>query len=117
MVNSLSGCTPGRLKKEYDAVVIGGGIMGSASAYELARRGQQVLLLEQFDFLHRKGSSHGESRIIRPTYPQVKLPPRQLFLSFCVVELQRTQQLFFIGVFDLSRNLLRDLMLMSCAPS
>jgi len=26
--------------------------------------------LEQFDLLHRRGSSHGESRIIRPTYPQ-----------------------------------------------
>mmetsp|Transcript_33675 Transcript_33675/g.73529 ORF Transcript_33675/g.73529 Transcript_33675/m.73529 type:complete len:438 (-) Transcript_33675:132-1445(-) len=68
--DSLSGSTPGVLKKEYDTIVIGGGIMGSASAYELARRGQKVLLLEQFDFLHRKGSSHGESRIIRPTYPQ-----------------------------------------------
>eukprot|EP00242_Pyramimonas_sp_CCMP2087_P008053 CAMPEP_0198199154 /NCGR_PEP_ID=MMETSP1445-20131203/2475_1 /TAXON_ID=36898 /ORGANISM="Pyramimonas sp., Strain CCMP2087" /LENGTH=371 /DNA_ID=CAMNT_0043868905 /DNA_START=309 /DNA_END=1427 /DNA_ORIENTATION=+ len=44
--------------------------MGTTTAYELARRGQQVLLLEQFDFLHRRGSSHGESRIIRPTYPQ-----------------------------------------------
>eukprot|EP00959_Pyramimonas_sp_CCMP1952_P223673 4676955-Pyramimonas_sp.AAC.1 len=72
--NSLSGSTPGTLKKEYDTVVIGGGIMGSATAYELARRGQKVLLLEQFDFLHRKGSSHGESRIIRPTYPQVRTP-------------------------------------------
>ena len=29
-----------------------------------------MLLLEQFDWLHRRGSSHGESRIIRPTYPE-----------------------------------------------
>jgi sarcosine oxidase/L-pipecolate oxidase len=54
----------------YDVIVVGAGIMGSATAWELARRGQKVVLLEQFDFLHRRGSSHGESRIIRRTYPQ-----------------------------------------------
>eukprot|EP00897_Mesotaenium_endlicherianum_P004016 jgi/Mesen1/3642/ME000020S03170 len=54
----------------YDVVVIGAGIMGSCTAYELAMRGQSVLLLEQFDLLHRRGSSHGESRIIRKTYPE-----------------------------------------------
>lgn len=54
----------------YDVIVVGAGIMGSATAWELTRRGKTVLLLEQFDFLHRRGSSHGESRIIRRTYPQ-----------------------------------------------
>ena len=44
--------------------------MGSCAAYEAARRGQKVLLLEQFDFLHHRGSSHGESRTIRVTYPE-----------------------------------------------
>lgn len=29
-----------------------------------------MLLLEQFDLLHRRGSSHGDSRIIRYTYVQ-----------------------------------------------
>ena len=29
-----------------------------------------LIKLEQFDFLHRRGSSHGESRIIRKTYPE-----------------------------------------------
>jgi sarcosine oxidase/L-pipecolate oxidase len=53
-----------------DVIIVGAGIMGSATAWELARRGKNVLLLEQFDFLHRRGSSHGESRIIRRTYPQ-----------------------------------------------
>jgi len=44
--------------------------MGSCTAYALACRGQRALLLEQFSFLHRRGSSHGESRIIRKTYPE-----------------------------------------------
>ena len=42
--------------------------MGSASAYHLARRGQRVLGLEQFDLLHELGSSHGLTRIIRLAY-------------------------------------------------
>ncbi|KAJ9184143.1 hypothetical protein P3X46_007914 [Hevea brasiliensis] len=54
----------------YDVVVIGAGIMGSCTAYELAKRGEKTLLLEQFDFLHHRGSSHGESRTIRAAYPQ-----------------------------------------------
>ncbi|KAF2283562.1 hypothetical protein GH714_011989 [Hevea brasiliensis] len=44
--------------------------MGSCTAYELAKRGEKTLLLEQFDFLHHRGSSHGESRTIRAAYPQ-----------------------------------------------
>jgi sarcosine oxidase len=52
----------------YDAIVIGLGGMGSAAAYELARRGRRVLGLEQFEFVHRRGSSHGRSRIIRKAY-------------------------------------------------
>lgn len=53
----------------YEAVVVGAGIMGSCAAYHLAKRGKKVLLLEQFELLHRRGSSHGDSRIIRRTYP------------------------------------------------
>ncbi|OLS21112.1 MAG: Monomeric sarcosine oxidase, partial [Candidatus Heimdallarchaeota archaeon LC_2] len=46
------------------------GAMGSATTYYLAKSGKKVLLLEQFEFLHPKGSSHGESRIIRRAYPE-----------------------------------------------
>jgi len=49
----------------YDAIVIGAGIMGSSTAYQLAKRGLKVLLIEQFPLGHSKGSSHGASRIIR----------------------------------------------------
>jgi sarcosine oxidase/L-pipecolate oxidase len=48
--------------KIYDVAVIGGGVMGSATAYYLSKSCKNVILLEQFDFLHRKGSSHGDSR-------------------------------------------------------
>jgi sarcosine oxidase len=52
----------------YDAIVIGLGGMGSASAFHLARRGARVLGLEQFAPLHEQGSSHGLTRIIRLAY-------------------------------------------------
>lgn len=52
----------------YDAIVIGLGGMGSASAFHLARRGSRVLGLEQYEPLHELGSSHGLTRIIRLAY-------------------------------------------------
>ncbi|XP_027356142.1 probable sarcosine oxidase [Abrus precatorius] len=55
---------------QFDVIIVGAGVMGSATAYQAAKRGLRTLLLEQFDFLHHRGSSHGESRTIRLTYPQ-----------------------------------------------
>ena len=54
--------------QSYDVIVIGVGGMGSATAYELAKRGKRVLGLERFDVPHEMGSSHGVSRIIRLAY-------------------------------------------------
>ncbi|HYH78073.1 MAG TPA: FAD-dependent oxidoreductase [Arthrobacter sp.] len=51
-----------------DTVVIGGGAMGSAAAWALARRGRQVTLLEQFGPGHRIGASHGTTRNLNPGY-------------------------------------------------
>ena len=55
-------------KQVYDQIVIGVGGMGSAAAYELARRGQRVLGLEQFTIPHELGSSAGSARIFRFAY-------------------------------------------------
>ncbi|AWN21965.1 N-methyl-L-tryptophan oxidase [Deinococcus irradiatisoli] len=57
------------MKTEYDTIVIGGGMAGIAAAHELARRGQDVLVLEQFGFGHDRGSSAGPSRIFRLSQP------------------------------------------------
>lgn len=57
---------------EYDAIVVGAGVMGSASAWRLASRGRSVLLLEQFERGHTHGSSHGGSRIFRYAYPDAE---------------------------------------------
>jgi sarcosine oxidase len=49
-------------------VVLGAGAMGSAAAYQLARRSEPVLLVEQFELGHDRGSSHGSARITRHSY-------------------------------------------------
>src|SRR6187551_1580956 len=52
----------------YDAVVIGLGVTGAASLYRLAQRGLRVVGIDQFVPGHDRGSSHGETRIIRLGY-------------------------------------------------
>jgi monomeric sarcosine oxidase len=56
-------------EQAMDVIVVGGGAMGSAAAWRLARAGHRVRLLEQFAFGHENGSSHGPSRMIRLAYP------------------------------------------------
>ena len=48
-----------------DAIVVGLGAMGSAAAFQLARRGARVLGIDRFAPPHDQGSSHGETRITR----------------------------------------------------
>ncbi|HMF78858.1 MAG TPA: N-methyl-L-tryptophan oxidase [Bryobacteraceae bacterium] len=52
----------------YDVIIVGLGGMGSAAAYHLAARRTRVLGLEKFSAAHNRGSSHGDSRIIRQAY-------------------------------------------------
>jgi sarcosine oxidase len=52
----------------YDVIVLGVGGFGSSALYHLARRGLRVVGLEQFGIAHDRGSSHGETRIIRMAY-------------------------------------------------
>jgi sarcosine oxidase len=52
----------------YRTIVLGLGAMGSAAAAAIARRGVAVLGVEQFAPLHDRGSSHGDSRIVRMAY-------------------------------------------------
>jgi sarcosine oxidase len=56
----------------FDAIVVGAGVMGSAAAWRLSTRGRSVLLLEQFEVGHTRGSSHGGSRIFRYAYPDAE---------------------------------------------
>jgi monomeric sarcosine oxidase len=52
----------------FDVIVIGTGGMGAAAACHLARRGVRVLGLDRFPPGHDRGSSHGQTRLIRLAY-------------------------------------------------
>ena len=67
--------------------VVGSGIMGASTARELAERGHDVAVFEQFNLHHDRGSSHGRSRIIRKAYPDA----------------------FYTGIMDEGYGLWRDL--------
>src|SRR6266542_2346476 len=53
-----------------DVVVVGLGAMGSHALWRLAERGVRAIGVEQFTPGHDRGSSHGESRIIRTAYSE-----------------------------------------------
>ena len=61
---------PPKSNQIEDIVVIGGGLMGSSSAWELSKNGHKVLLIEQQDSVYTLGSSFGEARISRSLGPK-----------------------------------------------
>jgi sarcosine oxidase len=84
-------------RSTYDVIVIGGGGMGSAAAYYAAREGRSVLLLEQFELNHERGSSNDHSRIIRyaydhPTYVELM---RSAYALWHDLEAEAGEQLYF----------------------
>jgi sarcosine oxidase len=80
---------------QAEVVVVGAGIMGSATAYALAREGRDVLLLEQFRVGHEHGSSHGRSRIVRLAYPEVEFVElaKEAFVGWRELEQESGQEL------------------------
>jgi sarcosine oxidase len=58
------------MARDAEVIVVGAGIAGLATAYALGRGGRDVLVLEQFELGHNRGSSHGATRIFRLAYPE-----------------------------------------------
>lgn len=56
------------MDKRFETIVIGTGGFGSSCLYHLATRGVNVLGLDRFPAGHDRGSSHGDTRIIRQAY-------------------------------------------------
>lgn len=54
----------------FDTIVLGGGTMGTAAAWELGKRGERALVLEQFTHVNSLASHSGFTRIIRHAYAE-----------------------------------------------
>jgi monomeric sarcosine oxidase len=56
--------------RQADVIVLGGGTMGTATGWALARQGVKVVVLEQFQHIHANGSHGGKHRIFRHAYAE-----------------------------------------------
>ena len=52
----------------WDFIVIGAGVFGAWTAWNLQRKGHKVLLLDAWGAAHSRASSGGETRLIRTEY-------------------------------------------------
>jgi len=58
----------GRTAGGWDVIVIGAGVFGAWTAWNLQRQGHRVLLLDAWGAAHARASSGGETRLIRTEY-------------------------------------------------
>lgn len=80
-----------------DVVVLGLGGIGSATAYQLARRGFRTIAVDQFSPAHDRGSSHGQTRVIRQAYfehPDYVPLLRRAYENWSSLEQETGQELF-----------------------
>lgn len=61
-------------QKIYDVIVVGGGPVGLAAAYEMAKDGKSVIVLEQNNFFNQAGSSNDMARMFRTMYAANRVP-------------------------------------------
>lgn len=83
------------MEPAYDCIVIGTGGAGAAALFHLAKKGARVLGLDRFPIAHDRGSSHGETRVIRlsyfeaPEYVPLLLRAYELWAELCARTGQR----------------------------
>ncbi|MFN0084890.1 MAG: FAD-dependent oxidoreductase [Blastocatellia bacterium] len=94
--------------KTYDVVVVGAGVFGSWTAYELVKRGHRVGLLDAYGAGNSRASSGGESRIIRMGYGAEEIYTRWAHRSlreWAALSEETGQRLFHCtGVLRLARE-------------
>jgi sarcosine oxidase len=91
--------------ERVDIAVVGGGVMGLATAWALRRAGREPVVLEQFRVGHTHGSSHGATRIFRLAYAEeqwVRLAREALVLWRELEEETGEPALDLVGLLDLT---------------
>ncbi|GAB5550623.1 MAG: hypothetical protein Sapg2KO_02140 [Saprospiraceae bacterium] len=87
-------------EKIENIIVIGGGLMGSSTAWQLSKYGEDVLLIEQQDSIYTFGSSLGAARISRSLGPK-----NDLFSYLQQTSVAETEKLIrFLNEKDSSTN-------------
>lgn len=71
-----------RGKNTFDVVVVGAGVFGAWTAYQLRETGASVLVVDAFGAANSRSSSGGESRIIRMGYGPDEIYTRSAMRSY-----------------------------------
>jgi monomeric sarcosine oxidase len=91
----------------YDVIVLGAGGVGSAALYELARRGVRAVGIDRFHPPHDRGSSHGQTRVVRQAYfehPDYVPLLKKSYQLWRELEAATGRQLFYeVGVLEVGR--------------
>ncbi|MDQ0207790.1 N-methyl-L-tryptophan oxidase [Alkalicoccobacillus murimartini] len=58
------------MEKVFDVIVVGGGSMGAAAAYYLAKANQRVAVIDRETVPNDQGSHHGQTRMLRFGYSE-----------------------------------------------
>jgi sarcosine oxidase len=91
-------------RNHYDVIVLGTGGVGSAALFHLARRGVRAIGIDRFPPGHDRGSSHGQTRIIRQAYFEhssyVPMLVRAYDLWYELEQLAGQQLYFPVGLFE-----------------
>ncbi|MDQ0642733.1 N-methyl-L-tryptophan oxidase [Microbacterium murale] len=84
--------------ESFEVAVVGMGALGSAAAYQLARRGAKVVAFEQYDLGHVRGASHDTSRIVRTSYgaPQYVRLAQSAYRDWADLEAESGERLLTI---------------------
>ena len=89
---------------QYDVIVLGTGGVGSAALFHLAQRGVRTLGLDRFPGGHDRGSSHGQTRVIRQAYfehPDYVPLLRRAYELWADLEEDNAEQLFYrVGLLE-----------------
>jgi sarcosine oxidase len=96
------------VSRDAEVVVVGAGIAGLATAHALAREGRSVLILEQFELGHGRGSSHGATRIFRLAYPEAEWVrfAQKALMGWRELEAETGMELLsLVGLVELVRDL------------
>ena len=65
----------------WDTIVVGAGVFGAWTAWQLQQRGQRVLLVDAYGPAHARASSGGESRMTRGSYGPDEIYTRMAYAS------------------------------------
>jgi sarcosine oxidase len=79
-------------KETFDVAVVGAGVFGAWTAYQLQRSGKRVILIDAYGAGNSRSSSGGESRIIRMGYGADEIYTRSALRAL------RLWQNFFVSI-------------------